>query len=987
MKRLAPLLWIALACSLAGPADGTVSVEFQLGAIDLPPGSLGVLVADTGGNGFTPVSAATGTLLAAGQTLAGSDDKIIAVFSVGTLADWGGRKGYAALLPPMDYAALGVAEGQALIFHAFPDRTDGQTIRANEAAFSYRASNASELAGDMGFVLPADGGAYRLAAIADSSGGMADLSAFGPRLDLAYEGGAAIGTGDSIDFGPLPPGATATRTLRISNTGGAPLTGLSVSAIQNGSTAFQVGSLPATTIALGQSIVFSVSFSPSAPGPFGATLRLLSNDPRDNPRDVTLVGGGANRPPTISELGDLTTNEDTALTGIPLTIGDPDVPASQLSVTITSGNQGLVPDANLTISGTGAERSLSISPSLNQHGSALLTVSVSDGIDSVSDAFTLTVNPVNDPPTLSDIAHQTTNEDTATPAIAFTIGDVETSAGSLTVTGSSSNPTLVPGAGIVFGGAGANRTVTITPAANQSGAATITITVNDGGLTATDTFTLTVSPVNDSVQVAALLSKGNPVPGAGVDPRIPARAVYDLFYPPAIDADSHVAFRFRWRVGTAIGEGIQAGPAVVAATGQTAPGTLPTDTFSTFSDPQIVDGRVVFPAVTKAGVKGIYTDLGGAMARVTATGLTVPTPVGGKVASVKSIQLSDTAIHWMGGLVTGVGGVGSTSDTVLYRWTPTEGTQLVLREGQTLGSLGTYLKAFVSLTGADPVEGQSRFQLGGGILAHATFGNSTTGVLRAEPGAVELIARTGQTLGGVPSAPVLYTFGPPFGTASDWVGGLVRFRSSVAGVTSANALAIVSGTPGQDYVAIAARQGGAATDPAGNPLPGLIYKGFTDPVFSPEGDSTYLATISGSGVTTNTDSGIWTRPAGAASPRLIAREGSQAAQTPVGQRWVKFSSIVQPAGDIGPIFTAVLAGTGVTTANDVGLWGQDSEGDLNLLLREGAPLDGKFVRTFHVIKSVVGALGITRSFNDSGEIVAHVLYTNGTTGIVKITVP
>ena len=56
----------------------------------------------------------------------------------------------------------------------------------------------------------------------------------------------------------------------------------------------------------------------------------------------------------------------------------------------------------------------------------------------------------------------------------------------------------MPNANIVFGGTGANRTVTITPAANQSGTATITITVTrcDSG-TASDTFVLTVTAVND----------------------------------------------------------------------------------------------------------------------------------------------------------------------------------------------------------------------------------------------------------------------------------------------------------------------------------------------------------------------------------------------------------------------------------------------------------------------------------------------------------
>ena len=76
-------------------------------------------------------------------------------------------------------------------------------------------------------------------------------------------------------------------------------------------------------------------------------------------------------------------------------------------------------------------------------------------------------------------ARQTTTEDTATAALGFTVGDAETPAASLTVTATSSNPTLVPIANIVFGGTGATRTVTVTPAPNQSGTATITLTVTD----------------------------------------------------------------------------------------------------------------------------------------------------------------------------------------------------------------------------------------------------------------------------------------------------------------------------------------------------------------------------------------------------------------------------------------------------------------------------------------------------------------------------
>jgi hypothetical protein len=100
----------------------------------------------------------------------------------------------------------------------------------------------------------------------------------------------------------------------------------------------------------------------------------------------------------------------------------------------------------------------------------------------------------NTPPTISNIPDTGTSFDTPAGPIAFTIGDTETPANSLTVSGTSANQTLVPNGNISFGGGGTSRTVTITPAAGQSGSTTITITVGDGAAASSDSFMLTVNP-------------------------------------------------------------------------------------------------------------------------------------------------------------------------------------------------------------------------------------------------------------------------------------------------------------------------------------------------------------------------------------------------------------------------------------------------------------------------------------------------------------
>src|SRR5436309_1698295 len=185
-----------------------------------------------------------------------------------------------------------------------------------------------------------------------------------------------------------------------------------------------------------------------------------------------------------------------------------------------SSNPGLVPDANILFGGSGSNRTVTLRPATNQFGSTTITLTVRDGDGGAASAsFLLSVNSVNDPPTISSVANQSTNEDTPTAAIPFSIGDVETPPDNLMVSGRSSNPDLVPDANIVFGGSGPNRTLTLMPAANQSGTASITITVADpDGASASRSFLLTVNPVNDPPTISSL-------PDQSTDEDTPAAAI------------------------------------------------------------------------------------------------------------------------------------------------------------------------------------------------------------------------------------------------------------------------------------------------------------------------------------------------------------------------------------------------------------------------------------------------------------------------------
>jgi DNA/RNA endonuclease G (NUC1) len=104
----------------------------------------------------------------------------------------------------------------------------------------------------------------------------------------------------------------------------------------------------------------------------------------------------------------------------------------------------------------------------------------------------ITVKGANSAPTISDIADKSTTSG-APLTVTFTVADDTTSPGSLQVTATADNTTLLPGTLTVSDANGA-CSLTLSPAAGQTGSTLITVTVTDGdGATSSKAFTLTVS--------------------------------------------------------------------------------------------------------------------------------------------------------------------------------------------------------------------------------------------------------------------------------------------------------------------------------------------------------------------------------------------------------------------------------------------------------------------------------------------------------------
>ncbi len=202
-----------------------------------------------------------------------------------------------------------------------------------------------------------------------------------------------------------------------------------------------------------------------------------------------------NTPPTITTIPDQLIDEDAVAGPIGFSIRDAETPADKLILQAGSSDEKLLPLGNITFGGTGTQRTITLKPSPNANGRVTVSVTVIDANQAAAQTkFLLSVNPINDPPTISAIPDQSAFSGQATAPISFVIGDIETSADLLLLRAASSDEKLAPVSNIKFGGAGSQRTVTITPNANVTGQAAISIIVSDPNQASAESkFVLTVN--------------------------------------------------------------------------------------------------------------------------------------------------------------------------------------------------------------------------------------------------------------------------------------------------------------------------------------------------------------------------------------------------------------------------------------------------------------------------------------------------------------
>jgi hypothetical protein len=208
----------------------------------------------------------------------------------------------------------------------------------------------------------------------------------------------------------------------------------------------------------------------------------------------TITVTPVNDAPTIPTTQALATNEDTVL-NLTLNIGT-DIEGSTLSyIKVTDPASG-----TLTCTG-GTSRACTYTPAANFNGTTTFTYKANDGgLDSNIATVTITVNAVNDAPTIPATQAVATNEDTVLNFNLNVGTDIEGSTLSYFKLTS-------PASGTLTCTGGTSQACTYTPAANFNGTTTFTYKVNDGSLDSNiATVTITVNPVNDAPTVPATQS-------------------------------------------------------------------------------------------------------------------------------------------------------------------------------------------------------------------------------------------------------------------------------------------------------------------------------------------------------------------------------------------------------------------------------------------------------------------------------------------------
>jgi hypothetical protein len=432
---------------------------------------------------------------------------------------------------------------------------------------------------------------------------------------------------------------------------------------------------------------------------------------------------------------------------------------------------------------------------------------------------------------------------------------------------------------------------------------------------------------------------------------------------------------------------------------QAPPGTNVVPILNNFGDPIMNNaGRFAFTGTLLAGVGGItsansiaiFSDYdGGALRPVLQKGqasLGNGLDPAVKFVAFRQLVLPDDAGPAVIATMAGPGVIASTA-TGLWAVDISGNLSLVLRAGTSIDFGNGKVRKIASLGMFTPTPlslGQARhFGNNHTFVLTAKFSDGFAAILRVKPGSNPevLVTKGGEVGNAVPGAKI-GTFGSPaMAENGDFAYRAVMLPLANV-VTAATAPIIFAYATENTRVA---RVGDSEPD-----IQGAIFSSVSDPVMSTDGGLAFLGKLKPSfgPVTTATSAGLW-QDIGAGFHNAV-RQGSSAPDVPGSTTFTAFKQFVLPATG-GVAFTALIAGSGITTANNVGIWANDGFGATDLLLRKGDKITvggkSRTVTSFKVFTPALGVTGQSRNFDEAGTITVYAKFSDLSQAVLAVRRP
>jgi hypothetical protein len=419
--------------------------------------------------------------------------------------------------------------------------------------------------------------------------------------------------------------------------------------------------------------------------------------------------------------------------------------------------------------------------------------------------------------------------------------------------------------------------------------------------------------------------------------------------------------------------------------GTQAPGTASGVTFSGFLENVSFNAldKVAFISFLTSNQSGIWSNVGGSLSLVALSGSAAPGA--GIQANFRTFgdgDRSSVALNNAGNMafIATLTGSSVTASNSTGMWSNTGGSLvLIARQGsQAPGtSVGTTFDSMINDRPSFNALGQVAF-FGKLTSGNGVFAGNDTGLWAQRNGSLVLIAREGNQEPGLAAGNNFGDFRPSsLDTPGFNASGNVAFSATGSGIWS-------------DATGTLVQVAGTGQAAPGMP-PGTTFTSvFAEPLLNDSGRVEFHARVSGSSISTSNDTGIWVQ--GPNTLSLLAREGDQAPGLPAGVYFDDFLSFNVDGDDLNAAgrvaFTATVAGLGVTTSNNHGIWAEDSFGNLQLIAREGDQIQvapGAF-RTIAMngLRFAGGSGnedGVRSGFSDHGQVAFFAFFTDNSSGL------